>query len=242
MDRQSAVPTLPRRVRPLGGGRSSSDRSQRTGPSMGHSTSAVRRWTRPRGSRRLRSVSEAGRAVAEREPRQRTAPCPSRRPRARSICRRSGCPPRSASTRSRSASARPEDPSHLAQGLEPIREELEALLTEDEIQRRPHRTAASRAPAREPCHVRVGHYCAPDGQHGRVMHRGRLHVPWGPRARPPDGVTAPVPLATSKAQIAAARRVGGPGDPGSHQAEALNGMALVDFGGDPPRSRSTPSA
>src|SRR6185436_15308684 len=60
-----------------------------------------------------------------------------------------------------------EDPSHLAKRPEPIGEELEALLTEDEIEharleRKGHHT---RLP---PYHGRMGHHPSRDRQHGRV--------------------------------------------------------------------------
>jgi hypothetical protein len=69
-------------------------------------------------------------AVAEREPRQRTA-LGSEPASEGTLDRRIGrAVLNGAPARDPESSARPEDPPHLAKGLEPIGEELEALLTE----------------------------------------------------------------------------------------------------------------
>jgi hypothetical protein len=168
-------------------------------------------------------------AVAEREPRQRTARGSEPTPEGTLDRRIRWAVLHGAPARDPEASARAEDPSHLAKGLEAIREELEALLTEDEIKdARSERQLQS--PRLEPCHVRVGHHCAPDGQHGRVNIEADCTSPGGHalghQTRDRAGSAGHV-----QGPIAAAWRLEVQEIPGSHQAEALNGMALVDFGG-----------
>src|SRR5262245_52861532 len=74
---------------------------------------------------------------------------------------------RGAPARDPESSAGPEDPPHLAKGLEPIGEKLEALLTEDEIKDALIEGQALRL-RREPSHVRTTDHCVRDRQHGRI--------------------------------------------------------------------------
>ena len=196
----------------------------------GHSTSVVRRWTRtsrnPASSINLRSWSpspSANRGNALRSG-------PTRRPRAARSPHRVGCPPRSASTRSRVVRqtggpvASREGP-----GADPRR--TGDLADRGRDQRRPRRTAAPEPPPRAmPRSDGSPHYARRPAW--PCQYRGRLPVPWGPRARHQTRDSAGS-AGHVQGPIADAWRLEVKEIRGPHQAEALNGMALVDFGGGP---------